>query len=820
MLPVRTLLLFVCLGFTLNAICQQTDSIIQTQPTDTLRANKFQHRINLVREGIKATNKKYAEKYQSGKLVIQQNRVLEEMKKVNQQAKNFIKERLDTPLIKKDIDHVQQSLEITKDGVFSNVGTSQTQRNLTVTETILSKLLNLMSKHKISVDNYANQLTAFRNKIDSLSTDSSLYEVPGDSIHFVQYVKHISVLAKEMSPIDSAIDKSLTAIQDLQLKVDVEVLELKGLIEDVGVYRKDLSLLTFKREFGNIWSPVLYSRPISEIVYHSFAKEKLTLQFYTGDSIGRIVVLLLLIGIVTIFLRTLKQKIITGDNEEGLHNGHLVIKFPFLSACIIVISLFQFFFLDPPFIFSFCLWMISLVCLIFIFKNYISGYWMKFWIVLIVLFILASADNFLLQASRAERWIMLGLSLTGIVYCINILLKGKFHELKEKRIVYFIVFVILLEIASALFNIYGRYNFSKTLLIMGYIGVVIAIMFLWVVRLINETLYLSSKVYTTPDKKMLYLNFDKVGKKVPAFFYVLLVVGWFILIAKNFYAYKQIVAPFNDFLNADRTLGDYTFSIYGLFIFLLIMFCAMVLSRIVSFFASDTETTDQQKKGASLGSWLLLIRILIISLGLFLAIAATGLPIDKITIVIGALGVGIGLGLQGLVNNLVSGLIIAFEKPVNVGDIVELNGQIGIMKSIGFRSSIITLFDGSSVVIPNGDILSHHVINWTMSKNKKRLIIPVGVSYGSDLEKVHAILATTMDNDDRILKYPEPIVLARGFNESAVDFELRFWVKHIKDSFALTSDIISRIDLAFKKEGIVIPFPQRDVHFRSPGNTE
>ncbi len=820
MLPLRTSLLFLCLSFSLNAICQQTDSAAQKHQKDTTTGNRFEDRIKPARERVKALNKKYTEKYQSGKLIIQQNGIVEEMKRVDQQAKNFMKQKLDTLLIMKDIQHVQKSLEITKEGVFNNIGTSQTQRNLTVTETILSKLLSLMSKHKVHVDNYANQLIAFRNKLDSLSTDSSLYELPGDSVHFVQYVRHILVLAKEMDPIDSAIDKSLTAVQDLQVKVDIEVLKLKGLIEDIGIYRRDLSLLTFKRELGNIWSPVLYSRPFGEIVYYSFEKERLTLQFYTGDSIGRIVILLLLIGVATIFLRTLKQKIATGENEEGINHGHLVTRYPFLSACIIIISLFQFFFLDPPFIFSFCLWTICLVCLIFIFKNYISGYWMKFWFVLITLFILASGDNFLLEASRTERWTMLGLSLTGMAYCVNILLKGKFHELKEKKIIYFIVFVILLEIASAVFNIYGRYNFSKTLLIMGYIGVVIAIMFLWVVRLINETLYLSSKVYTTPDKKMLYLNFDKVGKKVPSFFYVLLVIGWFILIAKNFYAYKQIIAPFNEFLNEDRTLGDYTFSIYGLFIFLLIMFCAMVLSRIVSFFASDTETTDQQKKGASLGSWLLLIRILIISLGLFLAVAATGLPIDKITIVIGALGVGIGLGLQGLVNNLVSGLIIAFEKPVNVGDIVELSGQIGTMKSIGFRSSIITLFDGSSVVIPNGNILSNHVINWSMSKNKKRLIIPVGVAYGSDLQKVQIVLANTMDNDERILKYPPPTVLAKGFNESAIDFQLIFWVKHIKDSFTLTSDIISRIDLAFKEEGIVIPFPQRDVHLHTPDKEE
>ena len=153
-----------------------------------------------------------------------------------------------------------------------------------------------------------------------------------------------------------------------------------------------------------------------------------------------------------------------------------------------------------------------------------------------------------------------------------------------------------------------------------------------------------------------------------------------------------------------------------------------------------------------MGSWILLIRITIICGGLFLASAAAGIPLDRITIVLGALGVGIGFGLQDLTSSLVSGIIIAFEKPVNVGDIVEVAEQSGTMKSIGFRSSVITNLDGADVIIPNNTLLSSNLINWTMSDEKRRVDVEVQVLYGADLDKVRKILLEILDADEHILK--------------------------------------------------------------------
>ncbi len=290
-------------------------------------------------------------------------------------------------------------------------------------------------------------------------------------------------------------------------------------------------------------------------------------------------------------------------------------------------------------------------------------------------------------------------------------------------------------------------------------------------------------------------------------------IGWFIIVGRNFYAFKRITGPIADFLTRSRTVGVFSFSVSGIIIFLLILIISAGLSKLISFFASPRGTDKGNQVG--LGSWLLLVRIFILSLGVILAFAANGIPIDRLTIILGALSVGIGLGLQSIVTNLVSGLILAFEKPVNVGDFLEVNGKMATMKSIGFRSSIARLADGAHVVIPNGDVLNQHLVNWSMGRNIKRITLSVGVAYGTDLEKTKLLLSNILSDDERILKNPSPVVFARKFGASSIDYDYFSGQGHVTEVDSIQSEVLIKIDKLFRAEGISIPFPQQDLNIRN-----
>lgn len=807
------LILFAGMLISMPLSAQKKDTVIKDT---TVKARvDFVTKMQLF---AKTEAKKSSDEFNADKAVIAQNKILEEIKKTIQKAKIYLKTGVDTVGIKAQLELIVKDYEVAGDGVLTNKGTAQTFRNLTATSKILTELLNKANTSKNKLDLHQHTLSKFRYELDSLSSEPSLFKFPTDSAVLTKYLQQLIVLAYEVHPVDSALKQANGNIQTLLNKVNLEVFKLQTGLEEIELYQREMADNTFKREFDNIWGTVGYYRPFDQILTQAKEKGILTLSFYIQNNSGKLVIMALLIIVAFIYLRSLKSIYIENKLLDTSFEGQLVLRYPLLSAVLIVVNLFQFVFFSPPFILSVIFWSISCICLTILFKNFITKYWINVWLIMVALFMIATVDNLILQATRVERWIMLIISISGIIAGTLVILKGRINELREKWILISIGFMAVLEVFSALANIFGRYNLSKALLIAGFLNVIIAILFLWTIRLINEGLFLAFNVYRQQDRKLFYLNFDKVGKKAPALFYVLLVIGWMVLFGRNFAGFEFIAKPLREFFSRERTLGDYTFSINTLVLFIVIMAVSVIISKIVSYFASDKHlSSDKDRNGkGGVGSWLLLIRITILSIGLFLAIAAAGIPMDRITIVLGALGVGIGFGLQTLVNNLVSGLIIAFEKPVNVGDIVDVDGQGGTMKSIGFRSSVIATWDGADVVMPNGDLLNSHLINWSLAGNRKRMSVMVGVAYNSDLEKTKQILNEILTADDRISKHKGPVVQYEQFNNSAIDIKIQFWPKNINEAYATRSDIIMAITSAFRVNGIVIPYPQQDVYYHHP----
>ena len=199
-------------------------------------------------------------------------------------------------------------------------------------------------------------------------------------------------------------------------------------------------------------------------------------------------------------------------------------------------------------------------------------------------------------------------------------------------------------------------------------------------------------------------------------------------------------------------------------------------------------------------------------ISIMLAMVVMGADLSNLALVAGALSVGIGLGLQNIVNNFVSGIILLFERPVKVGDWVIINGEEGTVKQINIRSTEIETFNRASVIVPNATVLSNSVINLTHSNNWMRFFVKVGVAYGSDVDKVKQILLECAAKNKKVLKKPEPYVLFQDFGSSSLDFELRGYSSNIWDGWLIPSELRFEINRRFIEEGIEIPFNQLVVH--------
>jgi len=209
-----------------------------------------------------------------------------------------------------------------------------------------------------------------------------------------------------------------------------------------------------------------------------------------------------------------------------------------------------------------------------------------------------------------------------------------------------------------------------------------------------------------------------------------------------------------------------------------------------------------------------LLHYALLLLGFLLAVGALGVDLNKFTVLAGAFGVGLGFGLQGVVNNCVSGLIVLVERPIHVGDAIQMSDLAGEVRRIGIRATTVRTWEGAEVIVPNASLVSEKVTNWTYSDRLRRMDLPVGVAYGSAPEKVLELLLAVAHAHPGVLAQPVPEALFMGFGESALNFELRAWTGRFNQWAAVRSELGVAVYAALRDVGLEIPFPQREVRLR------
>lgn len=199
--------------------------------------------------------------------------------------------------------------------------------------------------------------------------------------------------------------------------------------------------------------------------------------------------------------------------------------------------------------------------------------------------------------------------------------------------------------------------------------------------------------------------------------------------------------------------------------------------------------------------------------GILTALNLLGIPLTGLAVLFGLVGVGIAFGLQNITSNFVSGIILLFERPINVGDYIDVGETSGRVMSINMRSTTVVTLDNITLIVPNSQFIENTITNWSVEDPKIRAIISIGVAYGSDTELVTNILLKIAESHPKILSDPKSSVIFKEFGDSSLNFDLRVWILKAIERFEIISDLNYAIDAAFRENNINIPFPQRDVHF-------
>ena len=269
------------------------------------------------------------------------------------------------------------------------------------------------------------------------------------------------------------------------------------------------------------------------------------------------------------------------------------------------------------------------------------------------------------------------------------------------------------------------------------------------------------------------------------------------------------------------TVSGQGISIMSFLYFIIVIFLSIFLARLFTrFLKRNVYSKTEIEKGAQY-TLSRLIRYVSVTIGFLIGLQMIGFDLSILAVFGGLFGVGIGFGLQNIFSNFASGLILLLERPIQVGDIVEVGDVTGRVEEIRFRVAVVNTFDNESIIVPNSDLVSEQVTNWSYGGDTTlRLRIPIGVDYGTDIEQVEDILLEISEEEDRILDEPEPQVFFKEHADSALNFELRVWIATPQDRIIVRNNVRRKIDKKLNEAGIGIPFPQRDVYVYSQGDAQ
>jgi len=425
------------------------------------------------------------------------------------------------------------------------------------------------------------------------------------------------------------------------------------------------------------------------------------------------------------------------------------------------------------------------------------------WVLLNFLWLSYAISNLLLEATLGERWVLLGAGVLLAGMCLKNLRSQKpiFKNINESPATKaLIIFTLVQVLLSIVFNVTGRVSLAKIFGVSAIQCLLLGVSLKVFCTVVLEAIYLQSDAIHE-SRLAEFINFKTFQHRFLRLLWTVAICIWTVSLIRNLTLYDLMLNALDVFFNKARTIGSMVFTFKSVAVFICIIWLSSLLSRTINFFFGNHGAKHSRSR-SRIGSMMLLIRLTIWTLGFCIAVAAAGIPIDRLSLMLGALGVGIGFGLQNIVNNLVSGVILAFERPIQIGDLIEVGGKMGTVKEIGVRSSKINNNQGADIIVPNGDLLSQQLINWTMQDRNKQIEFTIGVSYQADLKKATTLVREELIRNKRIMKTPLPSIHVQQFREKAVDLRISFWVHDLAEANVVRSQAMIDILDALNNSGI------------------
>lgn len=669
-------------------------------------------------------------------------------------------------------------------------------RNLQMYKILLTQINTDTKYFSAELKKHDSVLDAIKKQIFDLRKDTVVQHIFKDSILRASFRPQLQQLRSKWRKADSIvkyvnvlIDNSLARTSDNSISTEELLLQADALATTTGSR-------AFTKERRYLWEsrPAIAAPSFSGQFQETIASEKKITQYYFSHTHNKFL-LLLLVGLVFFFwvfynYRSIKK----ADKLSSIESFHFhyINAIPIFASLVFMLNLAPLFDLDAPFVYIEFIQFLLMITLTVSFRKRLPKNLFHLWAIFIILFLLQAFSKYLGLPFYLNRWLLLILNCVSFLLGLYALWKYKKQYNTHKMLIITAYLYTLFNFLAVVCNLFGRVTLMQIFSSTGTYAFIQTAALIVFLTAVTEAFLL--QIQASRIRKEYPENFEhhEIGKGISRLVFIASVIIWLIVFATNLNLYNFFSDKIAVLLSTQRSVGNFSFTFGGVILFLAIMWAANFLQKYIAYFFGDVgDDAAFNNKGQR--SRFMITRLVLLVAGFLLAVAASGLAIDRITVILGALSVGIGLGLQSIVNNFVSGIILIFDRTLRIGDTVEIGDKKGRVKEISMRSSTLLTAEGAEVIIPNGDILSHNFVNWSLSNNYKRVDLSFTVDKMIFSEEVRSEISEIIKSSSDVLAQKDPEVFINSITSESAQIKLYFWCNDVTNAERARSEVYAAV---------------------------
>ncbi|MDN3586248.1 mechanosensitive ion channel [Pedobacter aquatilis] len=654
----------------------------------------------------------------------------------------------------------------------------------------------------------SNELQGMSDQILRLSQDSLLKSDSGDQANKSLYSSQIADIRKRLQESGKLTGRNLDSVNRMLAASSALGIVVNDLRNQADESLKQSGKMAWSKQELYLWEAPLFNpqtAPTGNLIVAAYQGQQQILKYFINSTwdnrfLAILIALSFFIWVHRNF-RSSKRAAIKRQIGE-LHYDYLR-PYPILSTLIVLLSITPLFEPESP---SLYMELISLLLLLSITVHLwrtLEKKQLRLWLLIIATYMMLILGNAAVDGAWPLRLVMVAINVFFIWIGLRLKKTVRFREFSKRHVRFALWTLIVLNSFSLLANVFGRVDMAKVMSVTGVIGLIQLIGLAVFLQIILDAFDLQMKISACNKGLFSRVNPEKSKAKIKKLFSFLCLALWIIVLFINMSIFGNLWDWSSIILSKQRTFGSIHFTFGNILFFIAIVYGAAKLQKSVPLLFGEEKITFDESSGHK-SSKVALVRLIIIIIGVLLAVTASGLPMDKLTVVLGAFGVGIGLGMQNIVNNFVSGIILIFEKPFRIGDYVELADKKGKVRDIGIRSSKLLTPQGSEVIIPNGDLLSGRLVNWTLSNDYIKTELIFKVSADADLQVLKKLVEEVLSQNDAAVKKLTPEVLLNSVAAESMEIKILAWINSIYAEAEFKSVFLQQLLAKMQDEGIKI----------------